>query len=195
MKNIIFYGKWIIKSINRVDWQTHFSPWQPLLPLPGKVKLNSLADSAHCECGSEEQTPAHILQTCPYLETVRQQFCPEDTEVGPSCGGKLLNYSSLPRSHRPEDLSWSSNQMQKKKKKKVKQTHISPQRVWYSWWRDRSDSSPQLVLSGRSSSLSPPAADTWRSHPAWPHQACSASRSYLQSHWLEKLRTLWNVFI
>ena len=46
------------------------------------LKRLGLADSAHCECGSEEQTPEHILQTCPHLETVRQQFWPEDTEVG-----------------------------------------------------------------------------------------------------------------
>ena len=46
------------------------------------LKRLGLADSAHCECGSEEQTPEHILQTCPHLETVRQQFRPEDTEVG-----------------------------------------------------------------------------------------------------------------
>ena len=52
------------------------------------LKRLGLADSAHCECGSEEQTPEHILQTCPHLETV---FWPEDTEV-PSSGGKLPNY-------------------------------------------------------------------------------------------------------
>ena len=47
-----------------------------------------LADSAHCECGSEEQTPEHILQTCPHLETVRQQFWPEDSEVGTKLWGQ-----------------------------------------------------------------------------------------------------------
>ena len=45
------------------------------------LKRLGLADSAHCECGFEEQTPEHILQTCPHLETVRQQFWPEETEV------------------------------------------------------------------------------------------------------------------
>ena len=49
-----------------------------------------LADSAHCECGSEEQTPEHILQTCPHLETVRQQFWPEDTEVGTKLWGQAV---------------------------------------------------------------------------------------------------------
>ena len=31
------------------------------------LKRLGLADSAHCERGSEEQTPEHILQTCPHL--------------------------------------------------------------------------------------------------------------------------------
>ena len=52
------------------------------------LKRLGLADSAHCECGSEEQTPEHILQTCPHLETVRQQFWPEDTEVGTKLWGQ-----------------------------------------------------------------------------------------------------------
>ena len=52
------------------------------------LKRLGLADSAHCECGSEEQTPEHILQTCPHLETVRQQFWPEDTEVGTRLWGQ-----------------------------------------------------------------------------------------------------------
>ena len=52
------------------------------------LKRLGLAHSAHCECGSEEQTPEHILQTCPHLETVRQQFWPEDTEVGTKLWGQ-----------------------------------------------------------------------------------------------------------
>ena len=55
------------------------------------LKRLGLAYSAYCECGSQEQTPEHILQTCPHLETVRQQRR-EDTEVSTSSGGKLLNY-------------------------------------------------------------------------------------------------------
>ena len=52
------------------------------------LKRLGLADSAHCECGSEEQIPEHILQTCPHLETVCQQFWPEDTEVGTKLWGQ-----------------------------------------------------------------------------------------------------------
>ena len=52
------------------------------------LKRLGLADSSHCECGSEEQTPEHILQTCPHLETVRQQFWPQDTEMGTKLWGQ-----------------------------------------------------------------------------------------------------------
>ena len=85
------------------------------------VTVFSLADSAHCECGSEEQTPEHILQTCPHLETVRQQFWPEDTEIGiklreASC--RTTDHG--PSSHQPEDLAPSSHQTQEKKKKQTR---------------------------------------------------------------------------
>ena len=52
------------------------------------LKRLGLAASAHREGGSEEQTPEHILQTCPHLETVHQQFWPEDTEVGTKLWGQ-----------------------------------------------------------------------------------------------------------
>ena len=52
------------------------------------LKRLGLTDSAHCECGFEEPSPEHILQTCPHLETVRQQFWPEDTEVGTKLWGQ-----------------------------------------------------------------------------------------------------------
>ena len=52
------------------------------------LKRLGLADSAHCECGFEEQTPEHSLQTCPHLETVCRQFGPEDTEVGTKLWGQ-----------------------------------------------------------------------------------------------------------
>ncbi|KAK7098746.1 hypothetical protein V1264_002982 [Littorina saxatilis] len=46
------------------------------------LKRLGLRDTAQCECGSEEQTPEHILQTCPHLETARQHYWPEDTSLG-----------------------------------------------------------------------------------------------------------------
>ena len=59
------------------------------------LKRLGLADSAHCECGSEEQTPEHILQTCPHLETVCQQFWPEDTEVGTKLCGQAAELQRM----------------------------------------------------------------------------------------------------
>ena len=52
------------------------------------LKRLGLPDSAHCECGSEEQTPEHILQTCPHLKTARQQFWSEGTKVGTKLWGQ-----------------------------------------------------------------------------------------------------------
>ena len=37
---------------------------------------------------TEEQTLEHVLQTCSHLETTRQQFWSEDTEVGTKLWGQ-----------------------------------------------------------------------------------------------------------
>jgi len=37
------------------------------------MKKMGLVDTATCQCGSEEQTPQHILQTCAHLEDLRQE--------------------------------------------------------------------------------------------------------------------------
>ena len=50
--------------------------------LKKNLKRLGVSDTAHCECGAVEQTPKHILQTCPHLETVRQHYWPEDTGLG-----------------------------------------------------------------------------------------------------------------
>ncbi|KAK7087583.1 hypothetical protein V1264_021615 [Littorina saxatilis] len=46
------------------------------------LKRLGLRDTAQCVCGSEEQTPEHILHTCPHLETACQHYWPEDTTHG-----------------------------------------------------------------------------------------------------------------
>ena len=51
------------------------------------LKRLGLSDTAHCECGSEEQTPHHILQTCPHHEAARQKYWPADTDVGTKLWG------------------------------------------------------------------------------------------------------------
>ena len=52
------------------------------------LKRLGLADLCPCACGFDKQTVEHILQTCPHLETVHQQFWPEDTEVGTKLWGQ-----------------------------------------------------------------------------------------------------------
>ena len=58
------------------------------------LKRLGLADSAHCECGPEEQTPEHILQTCPHQET--------PTVWAPSSWGKLPYYCGQQTSQQPD---------------------------------------------------------------------------------------------
>ena len=99
----------------------HYQSQTRLTPLNGGPKPPSSVcvlvtvfslDSAHCECGSEEQTPKHILQTGPHPETVHQQFWPGDTEISI----KLRGASSRTTDHWPEDLAPSSHRTQEKKK-------------------------------------------------------------------------------
>ena len=46
-----------------------------------------LRDTASCPCGAEEQTPAHILQTCPHLHDIRLQVWPADTSLSTKLWG------------------------------------------------------------------------------------------------------------
>ena len=39
------------------------------------------SETAQCECGSEGQTPEHILQSCPCCEDARQEVWPQDTPL------------------------------------------------------------------------------------------------------------------
>ena len=96
--------KYHINTLDRRTQTTIFRLGTGHCGLRKHLKRLGLADSAHCECGSEEQTPEHILQTCPHLETVHQQFGPEDTEVGTKLWGQAAELTS---SHRPEDLARS----------------------------------------------------------------------------------------
>ena len=51
------------------------------------LKRLGLCVTAHCECGSDEQTPEHILQYCPHLEPARQEYWPEDTSLNTKLWG------------------------------------------------------------------------------------------------------------
>ena len=83
------------------------------------LKRLGLVDSAHCECGSEEQTPKHMLQTRLHLEAVRQQFWPEDTEVGTKTWGQAAELQRMmdhPSSHWPEDLPVTTSNIEEEGK-------------------------------------------------------------------------------
>nr|KAG5695525.1 hypothetical protein BaRGS_008028 [Batillaria attramentaria] len=45
------------------------------------MKKMGLVDTASCQCGAEEETPDHILQTCPHLEQLRREIWPIDTSL------------------------------------------------------------------------------------------------------------------
>ncbi|XP_070183327.1 toll-like receptor 6 [Littorina saxatilis] len=61
-------------QINKLDKKNH-------------LKRLGISDTAKCECGSEEGTPKHVLQTCHHLETARQHYWPEDTSLGTKLWG------------------------------------------------------------------------------------------------------------
>ena len=75
------------------------------------LKRSGLNDSAQCECGSEAQTPEHIHQTCPLLETTRQQSWPEDTEEGTKLRASCRTTADgrLSSRHQPEDNNNTNN--------------------------------------------------------------------------------------
>jgi len=63
----------------------------------GHCRLNQhmrklgLRTSANCECGLEEQSPKHILQTCPKMTTSRQHFWPVPTSIETQLWGTVVD--------------------------------------------------------------------------------------------------------
>ena len=83
-----------IYSLDRRTQTTIFRLQTGHCGLRKHLKRLGLADSDRCECGSERQTPEHILEPCQHMEIVRQQFWPEHTEMetklwGGGGGGKV----------------------------------------------------------------------------------------------------------
>ena len=68
-----------INSLDRRSQTTIFRLRTGHCGLRKHLKRLGLADAANCECGSDEQTPEHILQTCPHHEEARLDYWPEDT--------------------------------------------------------------------------------------------------------------------
>ena len=55
------------------------------------MKKMSLVETAECQCGSEEQTPYHILQSCPNLEEMRQKLWTADVSLQTKLWGDIAN--------------------------------------------------------------------------------------------------------
>jgi ribonuclease HI len=53
------------------------------------LKKIGVTDTAACQCGAEEQTPHHFLQTCPHQEQLRQEVWPSDTSVNTKLWGPV----------------------------------------------------------------------------------------------------------
>ena len=91
-KRIPLPPDWIPDSFHKASsWTSGLLPschmWTYLHRFKSFYKHNLYTASPFKTCS------LHILQTCPHLQTVRQQFWPEDTEVGTKLWGKLPNYS------------------------------------------------------------------------------------------------------
>ena len=104
-------AKTLLKQNFRTDWQNSNNGYSPQhdpinklekreqttifrlrtghCGLKKHMKRMGLAENAHCECGSDEQTPEHILQTCPLFEDRRQQTWEEDTPFGTKLWGNV----------------------------------------------------------------------------------------------------------
>ena len=116
-------------------WLLNIPETEPMQPIPllrKHLKRLGLADSAHCECGSEEQTPEHILHpptpgdSAPTVLASRHWSGHQ--ALGASC--QTTADSGLPSSHWPEDLSRSSHRRQNqlaKERRKKKNSH--PHRI------------------------------------------------------------------
>ena len=62
------------------------------------LKKMGMAESAQCQCGATEQTPVHILQTCPHFEEARLQVWPTEAPVSQKLwgfGDDLLNMTNF----------------------------------------------------------------------------------------------------
>nr|KAG5702751.1 hypothetical protein BaRGS_003625 [Batillaria attramentaria] len=92
-----------LKNSFRADWRTKNSNYNPeqdhinQLTRQGQttifrlrtghcglrkhMKKMGLVDTASCQCGAEEETPNHILQTCPHLEQLLREIWPIDTSL------------------------------------------------------------------------------------------------------------------
>ncbi|KAK3791357.1 hypothetical protein RRG08_012539 [Elysia crispata] len=56
------------------------------------LKKMGMAESVQCQCGATEQTPVHILQTCPHFEEARLQVWPTEAPVSQKLYSLAMTY-------------------------------------------------------------------------------------------------------
>jgi len=57
--------------------------------LHAHLRRINVVDTAQCQCGTAEETPAHILQECPIYSDVRSQIWPEGADLKDKLWGTL----------------------------------------------------------------------------------------------------------
>ena len=80
-----------IKQLNRHGQTIIFRLRTGHCGLRKHMKKMSLVETAECQCGSEEQTPYHILQSCPNLEEMRQKLWTADVSLQTKLWGDIAN--------------------------------------------------------------------------------------------------------
>ena len=75
------------------------------------LKRIGVAETAFRECNTGEQTPGHILQTCPHHQELGQKVWPIHTSMETKLWGTAadLTYFPVHRINRTETLTQSSN--------------------------------------------------------------------------------------
>lgn len=82
-----------LHQLNRREQTTIFRLRTGHCGLNKHMKRMGLADAASCQCGADEQTPEHILQTCPHLEELRQAFWTPDASTSTKLRGVATTYA------------------------------------------------------------------------------------------------------
>ena len=70
-----------IHNLGRAEQTTIFRLRTGHCGLKAHLKRIGVAETALCDCGQADQTPQHILDSCPLLHDLRRRFWPKDTSI------------------------------------------------------------------------------------------------------------------
>ena len=59
--------------------------------LKAHLRRIGVAESARCDCGEGDQTPAHVLQTCPLFNQLRTRIWPSPADLSAKLWGDIDN--------------------------------------------------------------------------------------------------------